>query len=197
MVLDLRDGDILLQRMFEKDRNPLESRKTVIPAYKTSVGTVLCSFRATTGSRQKKRSRLRVDENNCEGQYNEVNRSLIDGKTRMSGLVEMSLFCKSLGFGWQRAWVGIMKLPTPREVCSVAKSFLLIGAQLRAGVDKETGESSAVVLIQESLFRWRRGIRRRRSRWSRECRDVRGLKEWKRLWCSMDQKITGSHPNQA
>jgi hypothetical protein len=133
MVLNLRDGDILLQRMFEKDRNPLESRKIAIPAYKTSVGTVLRSSRATIGSRQEKRSRLRVDENNCEGQYNEVNRSLINEKTRMSDLVEMSLLCKSLGFGWQRTWVVIMKLPTPRKVCSVAKSFLLIGAQLRSG----------------------------------------------------------------
>lgn len=55
MVLDLRDGDILLQRMFEKDRNPLVSRKTVILAYKTSVGGVLGSLGATIGSKNKKR----------------------------------------------------------------------------------------------------------------------------------------------
>lgn len=40
-ILNLLDGDIPPQRMFGMDRNPLESRKTVILAYKTSVGGVL------------------------------------------------------------------------------------------------------------------------------------------------------------
>lgn len=55
MGLNLRDGDILPQHMFEMDRIPLESRKTALLAYKTSVGGVLGSLGATIGSKNKKR----------------------------------------------------------------------------------------------------------------------------------------------